>query len=321
MGADDSRVLPTRTGGAAERRGKKVLAIGPGFGFLANPVQIRIVERAGFDVNRLLCPNPEEAGFSMKESIESVLDETKQYEPDLILCASKGGAYMVELWRLMEEGSLSKQYGCLMINAHPVATQLPLGVKVVLVQGSEEKKWPKQRGYSARGQLAADSLEALVRTGSPKLCYLYHTVEQGGLRQRSGDKHNPASLLRYDCLPRLLDSLLSPSPPFAFAASSSSFTSPARRAHETFLGFEPRSLRRFWASEGQRGRDVELRFHVEPDSDEYEAVLGIFQAEPTVKRFYAPQAYVLFMSVCISAGMGVSSSIRMIRCRVLLFHR
>jgi hypothetical protein len=30
-----------------------------------------------------------------------------------------GGAYMVELWRLMEEGTLAKTFGCLMINVHP----------------------------------------------------------------------------------------------------------------------------------------------------------------------------------------------------------
>ena len=291
---------PSRT--APDRHGKKVLAIGPGLGFLANPQQIASVERAGFDVRRLSCASPADKGFVMATAIRDVLDAITSFKPGVILCASKGGAYMVELWKRMEAGEVPKDIGCLMINAHPEATKLPEGVKVVLVQGSEEDVWPKPRfstdkkrdesgvvvmpDYS-KGE-KPDSLEALIRTGSPMLCLLYYTVTQEGHRERKGDSHNPASLLKYNCLPRLIDSLLSPYPPFAFVESHACFTSEARCNHEKFLGFEPRSLRRFWASEGQKGCDEQKRFRVLQNSDEYKAVVGIFQGEPNVERFYSP---------------------------------
>lgn len=67
----------------------QVLVIGPGFGFLANPEQIRIIERAGFITKRLLAPNPEESGFSMSKEIGPVLKAIEEFEPDAILCASK----------------------------------------------------------------------------------------------------------------------------------------------------------------------------------------------------------------------------------------
>jgi hypothetical protein len=291
---------PSRT--APDRHGKKVLAIGPGLGFLANPQQIASVERAGFDVRRLICASPADKGFVMATAIRDVLDAITSFKPGVILCASKGGAYMVELWKRMEAGEVPKDIGCLMINAHPEATKLPEGVKVVLVQGSKEDVWPKPRFSTdeereKRGVVVMpdyskgekpDSLEALIRTGSPMLCLLYYTVTQKGLCERKGDSHNPASLLKYNCLPRLIDSLLSPYPPFAFVESHACFTSEARSNHEKFLGFEPRSLRRFWASEGQKGCDEQKRFRVLQNSDEYKAVVGIFQGEPDVERFYAP---------------------------------
>ena len=56
-----------------DRSGKRVLAIGPGFGFLKNPEQIRIVERAGFEVCRLLAANPELSGTSMEREMKNIL--------------------------------------------------------------------------------------------------------------------------------------------------------------------------------------------------------------------------------------------------------
>ena len=85
--------------------------------------------------------------LEMKQKLKVILDEIRQFKPDAILCASKGGAYMVELWKRMEAGEVAKSLGCLMINAHPATTALPKGVKIVLVQGSEEELWPRPRGY------------------------------------------------------------------------------------------------------------------------------------------------------------------------------
>jgi hypothetical protein len=77
-------------------------------------------------------------------------------------------------------------------------------------------------------------------------------------------------------------------PPFAFPASSACFVSPERHAAEVMLGFEPRSLRQFWASKDRKGEDAEQRFEVPPGSDEFAHVETIFQAEPAVDSFYNP---------------------------------
>lgn len=286
---------------APDRSGKRVLAIGPGFGFLANPEQIRIVERAGYTVNRLLVRNPQEQGFQMDNEVGELLTAIESFQPDAILCASKGGAYMVRLWELMEQNQLPK-IPCLMINVHPSVAALPKDVKIVLVQGSEEEVWPRARGYNARGEAEDGSLEHLIRTGSPGLCYLYYTVDKGGMRRRRGDKHNPASLLKYDCLPRLIDSLVLSDvygdfPAFAFPITSGVFTSFERRQHETTLGCDPRSLRKFWVSKDKKGLDDQQRFDVDPASEEFTAVAGIFKSEPSVERFYASGVMAASMSV------------------------
>ena len=98
-----------RAPSAPDRSGRRVLAIGPGFGFLANPEQIKIVERAGYSVNRLLVRDPQEAGFKMEDEIGAVLSAIESFQPDAVLCASKGGAYMVRLWELMQEEKLPKK--------------------------------------------------------------------------------------------------------------------------------------------------------------------------------------------------------------------
>ena len=199
---------------------------------------------------------------------------------------------MVELWKLMAKSKLGKT-PCLMINVHPSVKQLPKDVKIVLVQGSQEEVWHKPRGYDSMGKVEDDSLEAIIRTGSPRLCYLYYTVEKAGVRHRKGDTHNPVSLLKYDCLPRLIDSLVLTEvhgefPAFAFPLTSGAFTSSDRRKHENTLGFDPRSLRNTWVSQDKKGMDAEKTFDVPKQSNEFKAVEGIFNSEPSVARFYAP---------------------------------
>ena len=84
------------------------------------------------------------------------------------------------------------------------------------------------------------------------LCYLYYTVEKNGVRPRKGDKHDPASLLEHDCLPRLIDALLSEKPPLEFPVSSAAFISKERQEAETFLGYHPDELRKHWTSKDSR---------------------------------------------------------------------
>ena len=269
-----------------DRGGHKVLVIAPGFGFQANAEQIRCVERAGFTVKRSdQHANPEEfkTPSEMQEKLMVILGEIACFKPDAILCASKGGAYMSELWKQMDNGTLDK-IASLMINAHPSVKSLPKDVKVVLVQGSEEKPgWHRPRGYNKYGQVADGSLEALIRTGTPGLCYLYHTVESL-MTKRKGDKHDAASLLKEDCLPRLIDALMAPKPPYSFPTSSARFLSNERLEAESTLGYHPEKLK-------ERFEGTDLRVELSATSKEYEAVECIFQAEPppNVKRFYTQQ--------------------------------
>mmetsp|Transcript_43119 Transcript_43119/g.136297 ORF Transcript_43119/g.136297 Transcript_43119/m.136297 type:complete len:383 (+) Transcript_43119:1-1149(+) len=203
---------------------------------------------------------------------------------------------MRELWRLMEDPAYQARYprraqrlkgiAYLMINAHPGLTQLPQGVKVILVQGAKEEKWPRPRSYLNNGRVADSSLEALIRTGSPRMCYLYYTAEvNSNWGYRKGDTHVPVSLLQHDCLPRLVDSLLatSSSPGSAFQASSRAFLSPERVAAENGLGWHPETL-------SSRFEGTEMRVEVPPDSAEFRHVECIFKADPAsgVDRFYFP---------------------------------
>ena len=225
----------------------------------------------------------------MPTSIKTVLEHIALHQPDALLCASKGGAYMVELWHRH-----GVRLPSIMINAHPwcwTRGGLPKDTSIVLVQGSEEEVWPKERGYTDKGTVNPDSLEALIRSGSPARCYLYYTLTKGGIRTRHGDSHNAKSLLEYECLPRLIDSVLTPFPPFHFPTTSTCFRSPERLEQERVLGFEPRTLRKLWASREQKGLDPQRRFDVAPGTAEYNAVLTIFQADPAVQSFYNPGNY------------------------------
>ena len=267
----------------------KVLVIAPGFGFNATPEQLQKLMDTfpAAIVTSNQHANPEESGFDMSKRIKRILQEIDEHKPKAILCASKGGRYMEELWRLMEAGGHDhlKGIGYLMINARLGLTSLPSGVKVIVVQGANEKKWPRPRGYDMHGKVEDGSLEALIRTGSPGMCYLYYTADvESGFGNREGDMHVPASLLEYDCLPRLVDTLLSSSPGSLgsiFQASSRKFVSAERRDAENRLGWHPDALRSRFV-----GR--ERRADVPKDSEEFKNVETIFKANPTegVERFY-----------------------------------
>ena len=155
-----------------------VLVIAPGFGFNATPEQLQKLKVAfsAAIVTSNQHASPEEPGFDVSKRIKRILREIDKHKPKAILCASKGGQYMEELWRLMEAGGHDhlKGIGYMMINVKPSVTQLPLGVKVIVVQGAKEEKWWRPRGYDMHGKVEDGSLEALVRTGSPGLCYLYY---------------------------------------------------------------------------------------------------------------------------------------------------
>ena len=179
----------------------KVLVIAPGFGFDATPEQLQKLKDAfsAAIVTSNQHANPEKFRVGeMSEKIKRILREIREHKPKVILCASKGGRYMEELWRLMEADGHDhlKDIGYLMINVRPGLTRLPLDVKVIVVQGANEEKWPRARGYDKHGKVEDGSLEALIRTGSPGMCYHYYTADvESGFGNRKGDTIRT-------CLPR-----------------------------------------------------------------------------------------------------------------------
>jgi hypothetical protein len=123
----------------------QVLVIAPGFGLRANPQRKKCIEKAGFTV--VTCParDPGDLNFDMSASIKEVLDAIKRENPHALLCASRGGEYLVELWHAHDVKIPS-----VMINAHPACLKLPKDTSIVIAQGSEEEVWPKERGYTVQ---------------------------------------------------------------------------------------------------------------------------------------------------------------------------
>ena len=215
--------------GAPPRGTKRLLIIGPGFGVQATAAQFDIL-RSNYRVEVAHGP------IDIDRLRSQIQAATPRY--DAVLSGSRGGEYMVKLWKLMEQGSLRKT-ACLMINAHADAFRsgLPQEVPIIIAHGDNDS-FQGVRGYDQMGSVPGHvhgSLERLIRTGSPGLCYLYYTRTQNtvSVGKRWGDGHSlsdhipnnpngvhvngslvqakipdPFSLVVNDCLPRLVDSLV-----------------------------------------------------------------------------------------------------------------
>jgi len=163
-------------------------------------------------VKKCWADDPQKDGFDMDVSIKQVQSDIKKYSPDAVLCGSKGGHYMARLWDLMvgnppaeadwdcylvgkrnpelplrptQDDAIIPKIPSLVINAHPELRKrgIPKGLKAVVVHGDNDATWKVERGYASNGACRAGSLEAFIRTGSPKLCYLYYTRTQVHLWQ------------------------------------------------------------------------------------------------------------------------------------------
>ena len=277
-----ARYRPSELPPVPERKGIRVLIIGPGYGMLVNPLQTAVIEQAGFVVQKCFPPNPEEANFVMATACDLLEAHMRKFQPHAITCASKGGAYVAELWRRMERagGKLHGWEGAtVMINAHPDCTALPEDAPVVIAHGGADKMFPFNR----------TALEALLKDRH-RSAFLYLT-NGGGSPARPKDGHDMATLLRSDCLPRLLDavtvarhgSMLSPE--FNIACSWVEFLSEERRAAEEFLGFKPDQLSQKWVTDGQSNQPL---MGVDAGSEEYAAVQKVFLSEPVVPAHYQP---------------------------------
>jgi poly [ADP-ribose] polymerase 7/11/12/13 len=221
--------------------------------------------------------------------VEVLLDFMKRMQEkgtpaDVVVCGSKGGAYMIELWSRLPSDTLTLHGWAgfsMMVNVHPKCTCLPKGITIVLTHGSRDATFPRKR----------DELQELVKTGSPNKCMLYYVPDSGKLRNgvyiREGDGHTQQSLVKNDCLPRLLDAAMSGVPEMHVLHTWQHFLSQDRQKAETALGLgPPGSLRRYWKSKDKEGLDSSKLFEVDKASEEYKNIEKIFKAEPVTKAHY-----------------------------------
>jgi len=213
----------------------------------------------------------------------TIIQEIKWFQPDLVAGASKGGAYVVELWQLgFWRGPT------LLLNAHPSCDDLPRDVSVVLAHGANDENYPINR----------KNLECLMATGTPNRCFLYYSANSGELPSggftRFGDGHNMESLLLRDCLPRLVDAALAPEGPEVHMVRTWRHQrSRERQEAERWLGLHFYWLSNRWTSRSRNGRDPDVLFDVIQGSEEFQRVFAVFEAEPVQTPEYITESYFL----------------------------
>lgn len=259
----------------ADRTSRCVFAIGAGLRCGGNLRLCRMLEAAGFRVHWCeSAPAPEGPGWSPMPYLGLLGAEIADVKPDVLLCASSGGIYVLPLWQAgLWDGPT------VFINAHPHLNCLPVGLPVVIAHGSNDKVFPSSRAY----------LEELSEAGGNS-CYLHFTGNSGrlpsGHLSRLGDGHEMESLLQYDCLPRLVDAALCPEgPETSVLRSWRSQLSDDRSRAEQWLGLTTHSFRQRWAPPLPNGAR-RLLADVAPGSEEFRCVEAVFKANP-----HDPPAY------------------------------
>jgi hypothetical protein len=265
-----------------------VLIISPGFGRELNPAQAALVLQAGFQVQYVDVPNPELPGFNLFAYLPYVKDAIDKFRPDVLVSASKGNMYVVTLW---ETGFWKGP--TLMLNVPPQLRQLPRDSTVVIAHGSNDELYTWSRA----------DLERLVATGSGNKCFLYYTANSGhynGGLTRRGDMHNMASLLQYDCLPRLIDSAACESgPEMHMICSWRQRISRQRNEAEQWLTHCPEQLRNLWVSTDHMGMDSRKVYEVLRGSEEYSKVATIFKSSPPEPASYLGTSDAEWERTCI----------------------
>lgn len=266
---------PPHRSSLEDRGDRRVLIIEPGFGQESR--QGLLVDKAGFQVQWCSgLPYPEHLSFQVAPYLGQIVADIEQFEPDVVVCASAGGAYMLGLW---QAGYWSGP--TLMINAHPCCRRLPEGMPIVLAHGSNDESY----------QVSRRDLEALMATGTRNQCFLYYTTNSGqvtpGVFTREGDRHSMKSLLLRGCLPRLMDSLFCREGPGVHMQRTwQERLSEGRVEAERWLGSTPQELKRHRESFSRRGRDDETLFEVAADSEEFEQVTTVVKEMPREKPAY-----------------------------------
>jgi hypothetical protein len=275
--AESASVTSRQAVGKRERSEIRVLIIGPGYGGKLNPAQGNSICNAGFQVKWIHdLPNPETVNFPVHQHLSKIKAEIDAFQPHVLTAGSKGGIYVVRLWQT------GLWWGpTVLINMHPALAELPKNVPVALAQGGCDEVYPTSRPKARE----------LISTGSKNATFLYWVGSSGelrpGLRTRQGDKHNMASLVQYDTLPRLIEAVLYPEGPEVFMVRSwRERMSERRLADEEWLGYTVDRLRRRWTSRNQRGLDEKKLWEVPRESEEFQCVERIFKAAPKEKPAY-----------------------------------
>jgi Ca2+-binding EF-hand superfamily protein len=262
-----------RQPGVKARKDSRLFVIGTGFGQKVNPRQSQVLIDAGFQLKFMHeLPNPEQPDFPIGQYLNQLKAALDEFQPDLVMCASKGDPYLLALWHsgLWTGPSL-------MINAHPSCSELPKNVRIVLAHGSCDEV------YCHQGR---EALEQLVSTASPNHCLFYYVAGSGKLSNgscsRQGDSHNMMSLVEYDCLPRLVDAALShgESPELCMVRSWRDRLCDERLEAEAWLGYDTDQLQQLWVSRGHKGRETQKLFDVSPSSEEYAKIATVFLMGP-----------------------------------------
>lgn len=273
---------PCRSQPQRDRTRTRVLIIGPGFGREHHPQQGAMLVSAGFRVRWCLnLPSPDYVNFNVAPFLGRIQADIDDFRPDVVVCASQGGAYATALWQVRYwEGPV------VMVNAHPsLPAKLPARVPFVLAHGSNDEVYRRSRA----------ELEELVNDGAQNCRLLYYTgnsgaLSPGGSLTRLGDGHVMKSLLGYDCLPRLIDAVLSPEgPEVRLLQSWRDRLSEERRDAEQWLGHTTERLRRLWVSSsklGPQGSNQQRLFEVPRTSEEFRRVAAVFKAAPREEPAY-----------------------------------
>ena len=284
-----AKYVPSSLSPDKSRSEKRVLIIGHGFELNSPEAVARqkglLLERAGFKLHPVWASDPERPGYDFAKGVTSCLDALRSFKPHAVLCGSRGGVYLVELWRLMVAagGELHGWCGAgVMLNVHPSCVLLPKDAPIVIAHGSSDTTFRRSRR----------ELEELVATGGGG-SLLYFSAG-GGSPARLADGHDMASLLHGDCISRLVDAVtidnangaLFVCPEFNLMRSWRAFLSPGRVAAEDALGFLPNQwVTRFWG--GRDGRAAQKLFDVDAGTAEWRAVRDVFLSDPAASFYGA----------------------------------
>jgi hypothetical protein len=282
-----AQFLPSKFPANASRSSKRIMVISPGMGMIANPAVGRMIWTAKFDVFvNYAVQNPEPLDQDgVDRQCEVILQDIKKFKPHALITGSKGGRYLLELWKRMEKtGSPLDGWNgaAVMINAHPACTRLPKNIPIVVVHGSKDTIFERGR----------ESLDALISTGGHSSCLLYYTAG-GGAPGHPADNHDKLlTLLDNDTLPRLLDAVIDKSiavgttnPEYNFMSTWRNLLQRKRKDSEDFLGHKTDQIvLKHWNNKTNSLATVEV---VTQKSKEYECVETIFRTGGIEQSFHS----------------------------------